>query len=86
MTLGMVRKAASLGCVRCKLISEAAGLFRNKWLHLGKEEKTSVRIIITKSLSGTDLVLTNLQWPSMAGKPENLAIQITTEVGYFPTE
>ena len=83
MTLGMVRKAASLGCVRCNLLSKSAGLFRNRWPHLEKEEETSVRIIITKSLGQSDLVLTDLQWPSIAGEPEDLAIQITTEVGHF---
>lgn len=83
MTLGMVRQAASLDCVLCKLLSKSAGLFRNKWLHLEKEEETSVRIIVTKSLGQSDFILTNLQWPSMAGEVEDLAIRITIEVSHF---
>jgi hypothetical protein len=84
MTLGGVCEAAALGCPRCKLLSESAGLFRDRWLHLDKGEEKSVRLIVSKKLTdGSGLVQTLLQWPSKAGHPEELAIQITTEVSHY---
>ena len=79
--LGRVGEAAQLGCPRCKLLFQSAGLFRERWLHLGKEEENLVWIIVSRKLGdGSGLVQTLLQWPSKAGNPQKLAIQITTEV------
>ena len=49
----------------------------------GQGEEKSVRIIVSKGIDGSGLVQTLLQWPSKAGHPEELAIQITTEVSHY---
>lgn len=42
MTLGQVCESAALGCLRCKLLSESAGLFRDRWLHLDERHERNL--------------------------------------------
>jgi hypothetical protein len=80
ITLRALNKGQSQGCIRCKILSTSASLFRNRWSHLGEEEDASVSLMITRPLFGGDLVFTNLRWPSVTGHEEDLAIQIMIEV------
>jgi hypothetical protein len=75
-TLSSIRKSANGGCLECKLLSESAGLFRDKWLHLEKEEEELVHIVVSENFA-------TLIWPSQTENSEDekkLEIQITLEV------
>jgi hypothetical protein len=74
--LSRIRKSANGGCLECKLLSESAGLFRDKWLHLEKKEEELVQIVVSKNFA-------TLIWPSQTENSEDekeLEIQITLKV------
>lgn len=88
MKLGSVRQGAMLGCLRCKLLVEAALLFRNEWANKIEEENNLVELSIQKGLNDSRAPFyTALKWPSNITSPEifeKIHIQITTEVASHP--
>jgi hypothetical protein len=75
-TLGSFRRSAIGGCLRCKLLSESASLFRDRWLHLDERADKLVKLGVSK-------YFTRLTWPSSpkhSGDEEELDIEVTTEV------
>jgi hypothetical protein len=85
MSLGQLRETAALGCNHCKLLSEAASLFRCRWRHL--HDENLVYLVVSRSLVlGSGPPLTHLRWQSDTGDFEELEITISIEVGQHAPE
>lgn len=76
-----------LGCLRCKLLAEAALLFRNEWAIKIEEESNLVELTVQKGLNDSRAPFyTALKWPSNITSPEifeTIHIQITTEEDWW---